>query len=328
MTKIYITIDTEYSFAFAREAYAKAENGGGQAHNYAHSIACETPEGSVGIQYQMDVFDRYGLTGVFFVDPMPALIWGVEAIRQVVEPIVARGHDVQLHLHSEWLDLAGDANPLGDKTGRNIRDFSEEEQYILLSYAKDILMASGAPEPVAFRAGNYGANDDTLRALARLGITYDTSHCPGMVVSECGISLGRKDRAPLNYMGVTQVPIGCIQARNNTLRHAQLTALSTTEMIAAIQHARDTEQDSFTFVSHSFEITSRDRMRTNHIVKRRFENLCKALAQMPGIATAGYHNHPPVVIQKAQAPILPHSYMRTAPRMAEQLVANYLYGRG
>ena len=59
-----------------------------------------TPDGEVGIEYQMDVFDRHGLKAVFFVDPMPALVWGVEAISDVVGPIVARGHDVQLHLHS------------------------------------------------------------------------------------------------------------------------------------------------------------------------------------------------------------------------------------
>jgi hypothetical protein len=118
----------------------------------------------------MDVFERHGIKAVFFVDPMPALVWGTAAIEDVVGPIVVRGHDVQLHIHTEWLELAGDANPLGMRTGMNIKDFGVEEQCVLLDYARGVLIAAGAPGPVAFRAGNYGANDDTLRALAQLGI--------------------------------------------------------------------------------------------------------------------------------------------------------------
>lgn len=71
-------------------------------------------------------------------------------------------------------------------------------------------MAAGAPAPVAFRAGNYGANDDTLRALATLGITYDSSHCPALVGGACQISLGPDDRDPELHHGVIEVPAGTI----------------------------------------------------------------------------------------------------------------------
>src|SRR3546814_9494722 len=43
------------------------------------------------------------------------------------------------------------------------------------SLAADMLVRAGAPEPVAFRAGNFGANDDTLRALDALGFLFDSS---------------------------------------------------------------------------------------------------------------------------------------------------------
>ena len=71
-------------------------------------------------------------------------------------------------------------------------------------------MAANAPAPVAFRAGNYGANDDTLRALATLGITYDSSHCPALVGGACQISLGPDDRDPELHHGVIEVPAGTI----------------------------------------------------------------------------------------------------------------------
>jgi hypothetical protein len=322
MTRIYITIDTEYSAGLARK-----HAGGGRADNFARSIACETPAGAVGVGYQMDVFARHGLKAVFFVDPMPALLWGVEAIADVVGPIVTRGHDVQLHLHTEWLAMAGAANPLGTRGGDNIKDFCLDEQVRLLDWARGILVAAGAPEPCAFRAGNYGANDDTLRALATLGMHYETSHCPGIAGSLCAIGLGREDRAPVARLGVIEVPIGCIAARGGGLRHAQLTALSAQEILAAIAHCRSTGTESFTLVSHSFELLSRDRSRINQVVRRRFEKLCAVLGDQPDAVTATYADDPPQpLVPGARVPVLPHSALRTGWRLAEQAVANALYG--
>lgn len=322
MTRIYITIDTEYSAGLARK-----HAGGGRADNFARSIACETAAGAVGVGYQMDVFDRHGLKAVFFVDPLPALLWGVAAIADVVGPIVARGHDVQLHLHTEWLAQAGAANPLGTRGGDNIKDFCLDEQVRLLDHARALLVMAGAPAPVAFRAGNYGANDDTLRALAMLGMRYETSHCPGIAGSLCAIGLGPEDRAPVERLGVVEVPIGCIAARGGGLRHAQLTALSAQEILAAIAHCRLTGIDAFTLVSHSFELLSRDRSRINQIVKRRFETFCAVLGDLPDATTATYADDPPQPLQPGvRVPVLPHSPLRTGWRMAEQAVANALYG--
>lgn len=321
MTDLYITIDTEYS-----SRHAALAGGGGRAENFVRSIACETADGPVGVGYQMDRFDRHGLKAVFFVDPFPALVWGVEAIADVVGPIVARGHDVQLHLHTEWLELAGRANPLGSRTGLNIRDFTLDEQCLLIDKARALLLAAGAPPPVAFRAGNYGANDNTLRALAMLGIGYDTSHCPGIAQSQCAISLGPEDRAVGEHCGTIEVPIGAIAAPGGGLRHFQLTALSLAEIVAQLRLAVRAGHPVMTLVSHSFELLSRDRIRTNAIVRRRFERLCAALPTIAGLQTATYSAKPPLPGGDNQ-PLLPHSWLRTAGRSAEQALANMFSGR-
>ena len=320
MTALYITIDTEYSFGMARRM-----GGGGRAENFASAIIGATPSGPRGIHYQLDRFDAHGIKAVFFVDPMPALIWGTEAIADVVGPIAARGHDVQLHLHTEWLELAGSANPLGTQTGGNLRDFGFEQQCTLIGYARRVLIAAGAPAPVAFRAGNYGANDDTLRALAELGIAFDTSHCPGIALSDCHISLGADDRQVQRHCGTIEVPIGCIAAPGGALRHFQLTALTDAELLAALRHAVRERQQQMTLVSHSFELLSRDRQRANRIVERRFERLCAGLAHVAGLTSATYAQRPPQIELTAPAP-LPHSPLRTLRRMAEQALGNALYG--
>ena len=85
-------------------------------------------------------------------------------------------------------------------------------------------------------------------------------------------------------------------------------------------------ESCFTIVSHSFELMSRDRSRTNRLVRRRFERLCAALAAEPGAAAATYRDAPPAPDADLAPGPLPHNRLRTAVRQSEQLVGNLLYG--
>lgn len=323
MTTVYITIDTEYS-----SGLANGPGPGDRADNFARSIACLTPDGPEGITYKLKLLEEHGQKAVFFVDPMPALLWGVAAIEDIVAPIMQAGQDVQLHCHTEWLALAGSANPLGQRTGGNIKDFSFEDQCTLLEWARDTLMAAGAPKPVAFRAGNYGADDNTLRALAAIGLRYDSSHCPALVgTGASAISLGTQDQHPILSKGIVEVPVGSIATLGGGLRHAQITALSLREMLAAVRHARDADIPSFTLVSHSFELINRTTLSVNRVVRRRFAGLIRDLAAMRGVETGTYSATPPLHTGHHLAPNpLPASSLRTGIRVAEQLVSNTLYG--
>jgi peptidoglycan/xylan/chitin deacetylase (PgdA/CDA1 family) len=321
-TRVFITIDTEYSSGLYTGPTAAD-----RAENFARSIACVTPDGPSGITHKLELLERHGQKAVFFVDPMPALVWGIAAIEDIVWPILEAGQDVQLHCHTEWLAHAGAANPLPSKaTGRNLFDFPFEEQCAILEYARTTLIAAGAPAPVAFRAGNYGANDDTLRALAAMGIHYDSSHCPAIPSGASRISLGSDDRDPVGHMGVIEVPVGAISTLSGGLRHAQITALTLSEMLAAIRHARDTGRESFTLVSHSFELINRRKQAVNHVVRRRFGGLLTALAAMRQIATGTYAETPPCLRMTGGNAALPASPLRTGIRLAEQFVSNALYG--
>lgn len=322
MTCVYITIDTEYSSGLVRGIGPND-----RAENYARSIACVTPEGPAGIGHKLKLFEQCGINAVFFVDPMPALVWGVAAIEDIVAPILEAGQDVQLHCHTEWLALAGNANPLeSGRTGQNLHDFPLDEQHQILEYARDTLIRAGAPVPVAFRAGNYGADDNTLRALRDLGIRYDSSHCPALP-SANHISLGSETCDPVMFEGVIEVPVGSIGTFGGGQRHAQITALTLQEMRAAIRYARDTARTSFTLVSHSFELINRRKLAVNSIVRRRFEGLCRALCIMNGVTTGNYRDNPPLFTldQRASKP-LPADPIRTGYRYAEQMLSNTLYG--
>lgn len=323
MTDVYITIDTEYSSGLVTDL-SKAD----RRDNFARSIACLTPEGPAGITHKLKVFEHYGIKAVFFVDPMPALVWGTAAIEDVVAPIIEAGQDVELHCHTEWLALAGAGNPLRSKrTGVNLYEFPFEEQCEILSFARDTLIAAGAPAPTAFRAGNYGANDDTLRALKSIGIGVDSSHCPALPEGASQISLSPDDIDPLVHEGIIEVPVGSIGEIGGGQRHAQITALTLAEMRAAIRHARDTGRPSFTLVTHSFELINRRTRAVNHIVRRRFEGLCRSLSTMRRVSTANFRDRAPRYAgDEVESEPLPASPIRTGYRYAEQLVSNTLYG--
>ncbi|MFN3990873.1 MAG: polysaccharide deacetylase family protein [Erythrobacter sp.] len=322
MTRAYITIDTEYSSGFCT-GRSRAD----RAENYARCIACLTPDGAAGITHKLELLAQHGQKAVFFVDPMPALIWGIAAIEDIVGPIIAAGQDVQLHCHTEWLAIAGADNPLASgRTGQNIADFPLDEQFELLAYARDALIAAGAPPPVAFRAGNYGANDDTLRVLAGLGLTYDTSHTPALP-DACRISLGPEVRDPVEHCGIIEVPVGTIGTLGGGQRHAQITALTLAEMIAALRHARNHGRDTFVLVSHSFELINRRSLAVNHVVHRRFTRLVREIAVMRGIMSANFRDDPPTLGQASiPSEPVPATALRTGMRLAEQFVSNTLYG--
>lgn len=316
-TRILLTTDTEYSSG----AYASGAARDVDA-NFAMAIGCNYRGSDTGIIHQMAVMDRAGMRGVFFVDPMPALVWGRSAIERIVYPILKAGHHVQLHCHTEWLGLASD-NGLSDRTGRNLKDFPIEDQMRILAFGIDTLVACGADRPTVFRAGNYGANDDTLCALSALKIAMDSSF-PAGLNGDCAIELPCGDVRPQSRHNVLEVPIAAIDTRSG-LRHVQITSLSAAEMIAAAHHAVEQGWPSFVIVSHSFELFDRKRGKPNRVVQRRFAKVCEALGKMRDVdLTGGYAG---LQDTSGQPPfdLLPANGVRGLARQAEQAVSNALY---
>src|SRR5262249_44446685 len=146
----------------------------------------ETPEGDFGVPYQMSVLNAYGLVATFFVEALFPCVVGLEPLSEIVELIQKGRHEVQLHLHTEWLGRMPESICPG-KVGQNIKDFTESDQSFLVGRGLDNLRACGVDNVCAFRAGNYGANFATLRALERQGIRYDTSYNACYLDSACGL---------------------------------------------------------------------------------------------------------------------------------------------
>jgi len=318
VTKVQFTVDTELSLRLYQQGFSAQEN-------FDSSIVGKCRDGKFGIFYQMERLESHGLTGVFFVDPMPALVYGPGVVAQIIEPILKRGHEVQLHIHTEWLEFAQD-HEHAHLRGRNIADFPLDDQIRLLDQARALLMIAGAPKPTAFRAGNFGANDDTLRALSALGVQYDSSFNPAFLSGECDIDLPAETPPFSEHLGVGIIPVSVIEDRPGSIRAVQLCAISAWEMRDALAHAAQHDWPCFTIVSHSFELLSRDRSRCNPIVARRFDAMCRSIAEHRKLEDIGFHMLEPCCNEPLHT--LPANLLRTALRYGEQAVSRLRYEAG
>lgn len=314
MTAVFLTVDTEF-------AWRHHVDGLDLDAIYARSIE---PAG-VGLAYQLALLRRHGLKACFFVDPMPAMLFGLEPFRRMVGTIRDAGQEVQLHLHPNWAGARA-----GDRGAAHARfelvDYDLDAQRDLLSGAAELLIAAGAPRPVAFRAGSYAANDDTLAALAQLGFVYDSSHNGAHVPWPSQIGLPARAIAPV-WRGVVEVPVTVIEDAPGSLRTFQLCALSSAEARDALEHAAAHTHAAVTIVSHGFELANRSGTRANAVHVRRFERLCDMLDERrDALPTTHFADRPALALDRDDAPLGPN-LLRTRWRQAEQLWSNMVEER-
>jgi hypothetical protein len=305
-TRALLTIDTELRWDWRDSSWQE-------------NLALSFDPAGVGVGHQLERLAAHGLKACFFVDPMPALVYGIEPIRRIVEPILAAGQEVQLHIHPSWADPV---HPVFELTG-----LDRQTQVDLIRTARDLLIDAGAPPPIAFRSGSYAADLATLHALASLGIRYDSSHNGSHHPWPSALPLDPRLTAPVQVEGVVEIPVTHIEQRRGRLRHLQICAVSFDEMRAALIHAARNGHPAVTLVGHSFELAVRGGNKANPVLVRRFEKLCAFLAaERERMPTAFFSDLADLPLD-AEATPLRTGAIRTAARMAEQLWANAVHER-
>ncbi|MEH3041396.1 MAG: polysaccharide deacetylase family protein [Sphingomonas paucimobilis] len=314
-TPVFLTIDTELMWRHHAADLPEST-----------VVARSMEPAGVGVTWQLERLRAHGLKACFFVDPLPARLYGRAAIAPTVEAILAAGQEVQLHLHPNWVGAA-----VGDRGQAHgafeLVDLSRQEQQDLLAEARDLLRACGAPDPVAFRAGSYSANDTTIDALATLGFAYDSSHNGAHHPWPSVIGLSPGLIAPVAHRGLTELPVTTIAMPGGGRRHFQICALSAAEMRAALDHAARHDHAAVTIVSHGFELANRQGTRANGVHVRRFEALCRTLAaRADALPTLHFRDRPALRLGQDDRP-LPASALRTRWRQVEQLWSNWVEER-
>lgn len=278
-----------------------------------------TPRGNYGLPYQLDVFGEHGLTTTCFVEPLFSTRFGNQPLQDIVGLVQERRHEVQLHLHTEWVDEAlSSLLPDSHSKRQYLFLFDLDDQVKLISQGISLLRQAGAPEINAFRAGSFGFNDDTLRALARNGIRFDSSYNANMHGPESGVAPGTALVEPIEWAGVYEYPMTIFRDGIGHMRQAQLTSCSWREMESLLWQSVEAERKAFVILSHNFEILNPAKNRRDSVVDRRLQQLCRFLDRNRDVfRVRGFNDLEPKVTDNQPIP-LQTGLIDTGIRMLEQ----------
>ena len=277
---VFITVDTEHSIggAFGDRNLRPVGN--------EKRIWGRIGDRSFGIPLMMDIAETYDIRLTFFVEVLNKYYFGEGETKKVCEYILNRGHDVQLHLHPCYLNFTL-TNPLEKTYSDLIGTFSSEKQIELIKEAVEILIRNGVPRPIAFRAGCFGANEETLRALKAVGFLIDSSYNRTYIGDTCLLKdNGINDLADLQ--GIWEFPVTnfveSIKIRPKRFKPLDINGVSFQEMKSVLNQAEEGGPRNITIILHSFSFIKPYDVQYNFVkprsyVIRRFEKLCYFLKQ-------------------------------------------------
>lgn len=241
-TYILLTVDTEASMYKGRPL------------PISKMVYGEIDGQEYGISKIMDICEMYGFRATFFISVLEYLHFGEEAIKEICRDIYKRGHDVQLHTHPKW------------KYDRKFMwEYTMDEQAEIIQEGKEKIHQWIGVEPIAHRAGGFGANYDTLPALQRNGILIDcslASHYPFCKLNDNSL----RENTVFLIGGVVEVPLTVFtQFRLGNIRpyrNFDLNADTLSELINVIKQGRRGGIKTLTLLLHSFSLLNRDKTRT------------------------------------------------------------------
>lgn len=271
--KVYLTFDIEVwcnNWDELDQRFPKS------FHRYIYG---RSSKGDYALPKTLEILDRHGLKGVFFVEPMFAGRFGVENLAIITKMIREAGQDIQLHLHPEWTD---EISPLlfeGASIKRqHLSHYTFEEQCTLLDYGRKLFSLVDCHEINAFRAGSFACNTDTYRALQHCQFQVDSSLNLAHPASGLDLRNSLDFYRPQKFLEITLLPMTVFRDGLGKLRPAQLGACSLFELRSALRSALNNYVQHFVILSHNFEMLKPGCCDPDPIVVKRFSGLCEFLA--------------------------------------------------
>ncbi len=163
----------------------------------------------------MDIFERHGMRYTIMAEVMhyrrmqahlpkhPEFALPCDMWRRTLEAAILRGHDVQLHLHPQWVDAVYEAGSwkLGDNWSLPLCPEAQIRE--MVTTGKPLLEKLLQPLNAAyrcrcFRSGTWPMNPSQplVDILLECGIDTDVSVAPGV--------LSTRERAPVDYREVDE----------------------------------------------------------------------------------------------------------------------------
>ncbi len=252
----------------------------------ARAMMGEYGDHRLGVPLITDALDAAGLKATFFLDPFAEEQGHPGGTEPVAEHLLARGHDVQLHVHpGHWhYGLKRQGRPF-DFTDAFDKCSPEERREMLGVGAERIERWTGS-RPAAFRSGNMAMDEAALADLPAAGIRIDSSYTFPYADARCHFS-GDEFNGSRWYGQVLEVALsGFRQPRLPGLHQSKpvdLVAISFAECREAVRRICGAGADAV-LILHSFSLMKVRNVqynggRANRIVIGRFRRLCDWLAR-------------------------------------------------
>ncbi len=249
--KVFITIDVEHS---GMQYFRIGE----KSTIPTISMDCPVEGKSYGLSYILKILEKNDLASTFFVEPFCSYYFGPESLESTIHKIQSFKQDIQLHMHPAWLSFRD-----GRRWSDQMFNYTLEKQVELIRLGCDLLAKNGA-EVKAFRAGNFGANNETYLALQKLNIplasNYNSSYSP----NDCRVLLPREQNDIFLQHGIVEIPLTNFQIRDlrsflayqNKPFQAACTRFEYAEKI--LNSAYNSGLSTVNILLHNFEFINRD----------------------------------------------------------------------
>jgi hypothetical protein len=165
-----------------------------------------------GIGMMMDIADKYNVHLVFFLDYGEFDIYG-QPLLDVGREIIRRGHDLQVHLHPDFIAPAF-FTTRGLQRHIDMYTAPQDIAKALILHVLDLHLRVSPLAPIAFRGGSFRYNRHILEALRDCGFLIDSSHSAHNYSAKSftpKVHRARSLSAQYRWdVGIAELPVSCL----------------------------------------------------------------------------------------------------------------------
>lgn len=245
----------------------------------------EYGQSRLGVPLICDILKRSNLNATFFLEPFNEDLGYPGETEPVARYLIESEQDVQLHVHPNHVHYGLYRSGKPHQRTDQMADLSCERQREIIVAGADLLESWTGTRPIAFRAGNMGASEETLAALTGAGLWIDSSYTFPYVGGQCRFVETERYNGSKWYGDVLEVALSAYQQPKvpglHPAKPVDLMGSSFEECRDAVQMICDAGGDAV-LILHSFSLFKvRDKQyndgKLNRIVTRRFEKFCQWL---------------------------------------------------
>lgn len=275
-TKVAITVDTEPSIAGA------FTNPGRFKPLIHEPVWGEVAGRSEALGFMMHTLGSHKLRATFFIETVHLSYFPERFMGDYAKRLQQEGQDIQLHLHPVWSRFEDEKFA---RINDRCRDLDENRLVELIGRGAARIEAWCGRRPSCLRTGNFSVSTGVYRAMRQAKMPMASNICLAVappLEKELHVAGGVH-----RIEGIVELPVTCFRDRGpigrGRYRPLQVSACSFEELRDLLNALHQAGASLAVLVTHPFEFLKWSgpefsRLRVNRLVQRRFEQLCRFLA--------------------------------------------------